>query len=76
LGDKPQNHLNEYRGSQRKLPPKLEQWKKNECTEKGYSLPPKAKEYAAQEPELGPGKPLEPGPLPASPAPASPDPKK
>src|SRR5215218_7394149 len=72
LGKKPENHLNEYLNGQKELNDTLREWKDKGCDKKGPPLPPKAEEYAAQKPELGPGKPLEPKPAPPSPTPGSP----
>lgn len=55
-----ESHINEYRKQQTKLKQELERWDKNDCDNKGPPLPAKAREYAAQEPQLGPGAPVEP----------------
>jgi hypothetical protein len=72
LGTKAANHINEYRKHQERLKEQLSKWNDDDCDNKGPPLPAKAREYATQEPELGPGKPLEPVTPPVSPAPASP----
>jgi hypothetical protein len=56
------NHLAEYKIHQRRLVIKLDEWRDKDCEEK--NLPPNARQYAAQEPQLGPGKPLVPAPTP------------
>jgi hypothetical protein len=54
------NHLNEYEKQQEKLQEDLDRWKKNNCDDD--DLPPNARQYAKQVPELGPGKPTAPDP--------------
>lgn len=61
LGKKAQGHLGEYRKQQGRLRKMIDKWDGNNCAEKtGKDLPHKARQYAGQEPELGPGKPTEP----------------
>ena len=58
------DHLAEYKVHQKKLFIKLGEWYANGCDKNGPTLPDKAGQYAVQEPQLGPGKPLEPAPRP------------
>ena len=53
-----QNHLEQYGRDQKKLKEELERWDKNKCGDD--DLPPGARQYAAQQPEYGPGKPTVP----------------
>jgi hypothetical protein len=62
LGNRPANHLAEYERQQERLQEKLNDWKIKGCEDK--DLPRNAGQYAAQVPQLGPGKPLEPAPTP------------
>lgn len=71
MGKNQENHIKEYEKHQRRLQQKLDrEWKEKGCDEK--DLPHLARQYAAQKPELGPGKPLEPGPTPTWPLAGSP----
>jgi hypothetical protein len=54
------NHLNEYKKQQKKLQDSLKRWDDNNCDDN--DLPPNARQYAEQLPELGPGKPTGPDP--------------
>lgn len=81
LGDKLQSHMDEYERGQEKLIEELKTWDRRHCDEKGYTLPRNARQFAAQKPEIGPGKPLEPAPTPtlssaAIPAVSAPQDKK
>jgi len=64
MGNKAKNHLAEYQVHQKRLVKKLDQWYEEKCTAKGHTLPDNAGQYAIQEPQLGPGKPLKPAPTP------------
>jgi hypothetical protein len=64
LIDKAKNHLKEYTKGQDELKEELKNWKTQTCEDNGHTLPPNARQYAAQKPEFGPGKPLEPAPTP------------
>ncbi|MBK9262643.1 MAG: hypothetical protein IPM54_22915 [Polyangiaceae bacterium] len=64
LIDKVKNHFAEYGKGQKELIDELINWTDRKCEEKGHTLPRNARQYAAQKPELGPGKPLEPAPTP------------
>ena len=64
LGDKLRGHMKEYGREQEELIQELEKWYKQTCNQKGYTLPLNALQFAAQKPEIGPGKPLEPAPTP------------
>lgn len=57
-------HLTAYKGDQENLVTELNSWKAADCDDKEHALPRNARQYAAQEPEYGPGKPLEPAPTP------------
>ncbi len=59
-----QGHLDAYGAGQTELMKALTKWYKDKCDQKGYTLPHNALQYAAQTPEFGPGKPLEPAPTP------------
>jgi hypothetical protein len=62
LGRFAENHLKEYKKHQQRLSDKIQEWKDNKCDDTGGDglRPLKAREYATQQPELGPGKPVEP----------------
>jgi hypothetical protein len=67
-GRNQENHLAEYKVHQRRLVQKLDnEWEDNQCDDKGHILPDNARQYAAQEPQLGPGKPLVPAATPVHP---------
>ena len=72
MGNKAKNHLAEYQVHQKRLLKKLDQWYEEKCNAKGHTLPDNAEQYAAQEPQLGPGKPLKPAPTPTYSPPTSP----
>jgi len=76
-----QGHLKAYKDEQDDLITELDNWRDAKCDDNLHSLPPNARQYAAQTPEYGPGKPLEPAPTPEyRPAPVptliAPQPKK
>ncbi len=64
LSDKMRGHLGEYGEGQKELKTELDNWNKADCDDNLHGLPANARQYAAQTPEYGPGKPLEPAPLP------------
>lgn len=59
-------HLTAYAAGQKELKTELDKWdaKDTGCDDTIHGLPANARQYAAQTPEYGPGKPLEPAPLP------------
>ena len=54
-----ENHMKEYEKQQEKLQEDVDRWDKNKCGDDD-DLPPNARQYAKQKPELGPGKPTVP----------------
>jgi hypothetical protein len=66
LGKFAYNHIKHYKPDQERLKKAIEDWDTNNCNDKGGDLRPlRAREYAKHEPELGPGKPLQPAPDPS-----------
>jgi hypothetical protein len=73
LGKNAKNHLAEYVKEQRRLRQKLDtDWQGNNCENKGHTLPSNTRQYAEQQPQLGPGKPLGPAPTPIYTGPKTP----
>jgi len=64
LGRQLQGHFLAYEAAQKEIIKELDNWKVQECDDKDHGLPRNARQYAAQKPEIGPGKPLEPAPTP------------
>lgn len=64
LSNAMKGHFAAYADEQEKLVKALDKWNDTKCDDKEHDLPRNARQYAAQTPEYGPGKPLEPAPLP------------
>lgn len=64
LSNKMQGHLKQYDDGQDELIRELKNWKSTGCDDTEHGLPHNARQYAAQEPVYGPGKPLEPAQTP------------
>ena len=63
-GKQMQGHLGAYGAAQLEIINELKNWEAAGCDDKDHGLPHNARQYAAQKPEFGPGKPLEPAPTP------------
>ena len=59
-----EGHLDAYAAAQLEIVKQLNNWRGALCDDTEHGLPDNARQYAAQTPEFGPGKPLEPAPTP------------